>query len=59
MELSRLLELQRRCANRLYDLEMVELYLAIQKEVNKRAEVSTLDIEPLLMGVEGDLPGLV
>lgn len=43
-DLLKLLEEQERCRNRLYDIAMVELYLAIQKEVNTMAEVSTLDI---------------
>lgn len=43
-DLLKLLEQQERCRNRLYDAEMVNLYLAIQKEVNTMAETSTLDI---------------
>lgn len=52
MTLSRLLEEQRRCANRFSDPDNVELYLAIQKEVNTMAELSTLDISNLFMEIE-------
>jgi len=51
MELKRLLEEQERCRNRLYDEEMIALYLAIQKEVNKMAEAEMLDIEMLFAEV--------
>lgn len=44
MDLLDLLEDQRRCANRLWDPDMVERYLALQKEINRMAELSTLDI---------------
>lgn len=51
IELSKLLEEQKRCGNRLYDPEMVELYLALQKRLNKRAEDSTLDIDAFFLDV--------
>lgn len=44
MEIHELLAEQARCANRLYDEVYLDIYLAIQKEVNRRAELSTLDI---------------
>lgn len=44
MTLQELLAEQKRCSNRLYDEHMIELYLAITKEVNRMAESSTLDI---------------
>jgi len=46
MTLLELLEDQRRCANRLWDPDMEERYLALQKELNKMAELSTLVIDP-------------
>lgn len=53
MTLLELLEDQRRCANRLWDDDMAERYLALQKELNRMAEFSTLEIEAL--HVEGPL----
>jgi len=44
MTLEELLAEKARCANRLYDEFYVELYLALQKEVNTRVEASSLDI---------------
>lgn len=43
-ELLKLLEDQDRCRNRLWDPDMEERYLAIQKEVNRMSELSTLVI---------------
>lgn len=44
MTVSELLAEQRRCANRLYDEFYLTLWLAITKELNRRAEAETLDI---------------
>lgn len=52
MSLSDLIELQERCRNRLYDLEFQEAWLACQKELNRRAELSTLEIEEPLFAEE-------
>lgn len=51
MTVAEILEDQRRCANRLFDPAMSERYLALQKELNAMAELSTLAIDP------GDAPG--
>jgi len=47
MTLLELLEDQDRCRNRLWDPDMNERYLALQKELNTMAEASTLVVEPL------------
>lgn len=51
MELNQLLAEQRRCANRLWDEDAQELYLALEKELNKMAELSTLDVEAFFLDV--------
>lgn len=45
--LNDLLEEQERCRNRLWDPDMQELYLAVQKEVNRMAELSTLVVDTI------------
>lgn len=47
MTLAELLADQRRCANRLWDHEEAERYLALQKELNKMAEMSTMQVDQL------------
>lgn len=44
MTLLELLEDQRRCANRLWDPDMEERWLAIEKELIRMAELSVLDL---------------
>lgn len=47
MTLLELLEDRRRCANRLWDPDMAERYLALTKELNKMAEFSTLIVDEI------------
>lgn len=49
MTLLEILEDQERCRNRLWDPAMGERYLALQKEVNRMAEQSVLDIDPIVL----------